>query len=170
MPKAGEDLSKEQRLMGLRKLTPQHQKFLDFYFHKDMTQTGAAREAGYKNPTVAAVRLLRNPVVKERLDEMRLEAKNKFGVTIDKSVRDLKQLRDEAWQNGRFGDAIRAEELRLKATGLLVSKSHVLHEDVNVMTKEEILDKLQQFSRMANNRMKDITPKEKDKLQIVDDN
>lgn len=170
MPKAGEDLSKEQRLMGLRKLTPQHQKFLDFYFHKDMTQTGAAREAGYKNPTVAAVRLLRNPVVQERLDEMRLEAKNKFGVTIDKSVRDLKQLRDEAWQNGRFGDAIRAEELRLKATGLLVSKSHVLHEDVNVMTKEEILDKLQQFSRMANNRMKDITPKEKDKLQIVDDN
>ena len=170
MPKAGEDLSKEQRLMGLRKLTPQHQKFLDFYFHKDKTQTGAAREAGYKNPTVAAVRLLRNPVVQERLDEMRLEAKNKFGVTIDKSVRDLKQLRDEAWQNGRFGDAIRAEELRLKATGLLVSKSHVLHEDVNVMTKEEILDKLQQFSRMANNRMKDITPKEKDKLQIVDDN
>ena len=170
MPKAGEDLSKEQRLMGLRKLTPQHQKFLDFYFHKDMTQTGAAREAGYKNPTVAAVRLLRNPVVQERLDELRLEAKNKFGVTIDKSVRDLKQLRDEAWQNGRFGDAIRAEELRLKATGLLVSKSHVLHEDVNVMTKEEILDKLQQFSRMANNRMKDITPKEKDKLQIVDDN
>ena len=170
MPKAGEDLSKEQRLMGLRKLTPHHQKFLDFYFHKDMTQTGAAREAGYKNPTVAAVRLLRNPVVQERLDEMRLEAKNKFGVTIDKSVRDLKQLRDEAWQNGRFGDAIRAEELRLKATGLLVSKSHVLHEDVNVMTKEEILDKLQQFSRMANNRMKDITPKEKDKLQIVDDN
>ena len=156
--------------MGLRKLTPQHQKFLDFYFHKDMTQTGAAREAGYKNPTVAAVRLLRNPVVQERLDEMRLEAKNKFGVTIDKSVRDLKQLRDEAWQNGRFGDAIRAEELRLKATGLLVSKSHVLHEDANVMTKEEILDKLQQFSRMANNRMKDITPKEKDKLQIVDDN
>ena len=170
MPKAGEDLSKEQRLMGLRKLTPQHQKFLDFYFHKDMTQTGAAREAGYKNPTVAAVRLLRNPVVQERLEEMRLEAKNKFGVTIDKSVRDLKKLRDEAWQNGRFGDAIRAEELRLKATGLLVSKSHVLHEDVNVMTKEEILDKLQQFSRMANNRMKDITPKEKDKLQIVDDN
>ena len=170
MPKAGEDLSKEQRLMGLRKLTPQNQKFLDFYFHKDMTQTGAAREAGYKNPTVAAVRLLRNPVVQERLDEMRLEAKNKFGVTIDKSVRDLKQLRDEAWQNGRFGDAIRAEELRVKATGQLVSKSHVLHEDVNVMTKEEILDKLQQFSRMANNRMKDITPKEKDKLQIVDDN
>ena len=170
MPKAGEDLSKEQRLMGLIKLNTKHQKFLDFYFHKDMTQTGAAREAGYKNPTVAAVRLLRNPVVQERLDEMRLEAKNKFGVTIDKSVRDLKQLRDEAWQNGRFGDAIRAEELRLKATGLLVSKSHVLHEDVNVMTKEEILDKLQQFSRMANNRMKDITPKEKDKLQIVDDN
>ena len=157
MPKAGEDLSKEQRLMGLRKLTPQHQKFLDFYFHKDMTQTGAAREAGYKNPTVAAVRLLRNPVVQERLDEMRLEAKNKFGVTIDKSVRDLLKLRNEAWESGKFGEAIRAEELRLKATGLLVNKAHVLHEKVDSMSKEDILAELENLQRKAQDRMKKAT-------------
>ena len=46
-----------------------------------MTQTEAARQAGYKNPTVYAVRLLQNPVVQERLQEMRLEAQAKFGVT-----------------------------------------------------------------------------------------
>ena len=63
MPQAGEDLTKEQRHAGLKKLTPQQQKFLNNYFNGDMTQTGAAREAGYKNASVSAVRLLRNPIV-----------------------------------------------------------------------------------------------------------
>ena len=30
--------------------------------HKDMTQTASARQAGYSNPSVDAVRLLRNEV------------------------------------------------------------------------------------------------------------
>jgi phage terminase small subunit len=126
MPKVGEDLPKEQRLAGHKRLTPQQQQFLDMYLHKDMTQTEAARQAGYKNPTVQAVRLLRNPVVAERLQEMRLETQARFGVTIDKSIRDLKKIRDQAWEMGKFSDALRAEELRLKAAGLLINKQHVV--------------------------------------------
>ena len=82
MPKVGEDLSVDQRHAGQRRLKPVQQKFLDFYLHRDMTQTEAARQAGYKNPSVSAVRLLRNPVVAERLQEMRLEAQAKFGVSV----------------------------------------------------------------------------------------
>ena len=133
MPKVGESLTKEQTAVGMERLKPQQQKFLDLYFNGDKTQTAAAREAGYKNATVAAVRLLRNPVVQERLEEMRLEARTKYGVTVDKSVRDLKKMRDEAWEMGKFGEAIRAEELRLKATGLLVNKSHVMNAYGNQM-------------------------------------
>ena len=47
MPKVGEQVEK-----GAKRLTPPQQKFLDNYIHKDMTQTGAARAAGYKNPNV----------------------------------------------------------------------------------------------------------------------
>ncbi len=36
-------------------------------------------------------------------------------------------------------EAIRAEELRLKATGLLVNKAHVLHEQADTMTSTETL-------------------------------
>ena len=122
--------------------------------HKDMTQTSAARSAGYANPGVDAVRLLRNPVVQERYQEMRDEAQSRFGVTIDKSVRDLLKIRNEAWESGKFGEAIRAEELRLKATGLLVNKAHVLHERTDSMTREEILSKLQEFQDIAHKRMK----------------
>ena len=174
MPKVGEDLPKEQREAGLKRLKPQQQQFLDYYLHKDMTQTEAARQAGYKNPTVQAVRLLRNPVVQERLQEMRLEAQARFGVTVDKSVRDLKKLRDQAWEMGKFSEAIRAEELRLKAAGLLINKQHVLKEDITASTKEEIAQKLEDFKRLAEGRMRNVTPDveaiEHDPQDIVSDN
>jgi phage terminase small subunit len=169
MPQAGEDLTKEQREAGLKKLTPQQQTFLDLYFNGDKTQTAAAREAGYKNPSVSAVKLLRNPIVQERLEEMRLEARTKYGVTVDKSVRDLKKMRDEAWELGKYGEAIRAEELRLKATGLLVNKSHVMHEDVTAMNREQVLEKLAEFQRMAERRMKNVTPEQAEVVDIVED-
>ena len=50
MPQVGETLTKEQTSVGLERLKPQQQTFLDNYFNGDMTQTAAARNAGYKNP------------------------------------------------------------------------------------------------------------------------
>ena len=158
MPKFGENMTKEQSIAGQRRLNKKQQQFLNNYVHKDMTQTAAAREVGYSNPTVDAVRLLRIPAVQERLEEMRVELESKFGVTVAKSVRDLQNIRDVAFQNGKYGDAIRAEELRLKATGLLVNKTHVKHENVDSMTRDQILDKLGNFMEIAQQRMKDITP------------
>ena len=158
MPKVGENLTKEAHAAGLRRLKPQQQEFLNNYLHKDMTQTEAARQAGYKNPTVYAVRLLQNPVVQERQQEMRLEAQAKFGVTVDKSIRDLKKMRDEAWSAGKISEAIRAEELRLKAAGLLINKQHVMKEDITAATKEQVTEKLEEFRRLAESRMVNVTP------------
>ena len=166
MPKVAEDLTKEQRLAGWKRLTDKQQSFLDNFMHKDMTQTSSARAAGYANPGVDAVRLLRNPVVQERYQEMREEARTRFGVTIDKSVRDLLKIRNEAWESGKFGEAIRAEELRLKATGLLVNKAHVLHERTDSLTREEILAKLQEFQEIAQKRMKVATNTHKEPIVI----
>ena len=45
MPRVGENLSKEQRDKGLKRLTQRQQDFLDNFVHKDMTQTASAREA-----------------------------------------------------------------------------------------------------------------------------
>ena len=162
MPRVAEDLTKEQRLAGWKRLTDKQQDFLNNFMHKDMTQTSSARAAGYANPGVDAVRLLRNPVVQERYQEMRDEAQTRFGVTIDKSVRDLLKIRNEAWESGKFGEAIRAEELRLKATGLLVNKAHVLHERTDSLTREEILLKLQEFQDIAQKRMKVATKTHKE--------
>jgi phage terminase small subunit len=167
MVEVAKPLTKEQTKAGWKRLTEKQQKFLDLFFYKDLTQTGAAREAGYSNPSVDAVRLLRNPVIQERFQEMRLEANAKFGVTIEKSVRDLKKMRDDAWQSGRIGEAIRAEELRLKATGLLVNKQHIMHEDMNGLNRDQIIEKLEEFKRLAENRMKNVTPEENVRVKIV---
>lgn len=170
MPKVGETLPKAMTEAGMKRLSPQQQQFLDFYLHKDMTQTEAARQSGYKNPTVQAVRLLRNPVVQERLQEMRLEAQAKYGVHIDKSMRDLKKIRDEAWEMGKFSEAIRAEELRLKASGLLINKSHVVTEDITNKSKDELLGKLEEFKRLAESRMVNITDDVIEHDEIAPDN
>ena len=161
-------MKKEQSIAGYRRLNKKQQEFLNNYVHKDMTQTASAREAGYSNPTVDAVRLLRIVAVQERLDEMRSELESKFGVTVAKSVRDLQFIRDKALDLGKFGDAIRAEELRLKATGLLVNKTHVKHENVDAMSREQILEKLGDFMKIAQSRMKDITPGQDNPNKIVD--
>ena len=154
MPRVGENLPKEQREKGLKRLTQRQQDFLDNFVHKDMTQTASARQAGYSNPSVDAVRLLRNEVVQERLQEMYEENRSRFGVTLDKSLRDLLKIRNEAYDRERYGEAIRAEELRLKASGLLINKAHVLHEKVDSMTKEDILAELDNLQRKAQERMK----------------
>ena len=169
MPKVGEQIEK-----GGRRLQPQQQKFLDNYIHKDMTQTAAARAAGYKSPNVRAVQLLKNPVVRERMEEMRQELETKYGVTITKSVRDMQNLRDEAWAAGNFSAAIKAEELRLKVTGLMVARSHVTHEHVDNLSREQIVEQLQEFMERAKNRMVDVTPEdtptEDEQISIAYDN
>jgi len=157
MPRVGENLPKEQRDKGLKRLTQRQQDFLDNFVHKDMTQTASARQAGYSNPSVDAVRLLRNEVIQERLQEMYDENRSRFGVTLEKSLRDLKKIRDMAVDEQRYSEAINAEKLRMQATGLLVNKSHVLHEKVDSMTKEDILAELENLQRKAQDRMKKAT-------------
>jgi len=168
MAQVGQTLTKEQSKAGWKRLTTKQQKFLDNFMYKDMTQTASARDAGYSNPSVDAVRLLRNPVVQERYQEMRMEANARFGVTVEKSVRDLKKMRDDAWNNGKIGEAIRAEELRLKATGLLVNKQHIMHEDMNGLNRDQIIEKLEEFKKLAEGRMRNVTPETDVRVEIVD--
>ena len=154
MSKVGESRKGESRI------SPQQQKFLDGYLHKDLTQTASARAAGYKNANVSAVQLLNSPKIKERMEEMRQELESKYGVSVTKSVRDMQRLRDEAWEAGNFGAAIKAEELRLKVTGLMVARSHVTHENVDALTRDQIVQQLQEFMTRAKDRMIDVTPEE----------
>ena len=79
----------------------------------------------------------------------------------------MQRLRDEAWDAGNYSAAIKAEELRLKVTGLMVARSHVTHENVEAMSRDEIAEQLQEIMGRAKERMKDITP-EQNMIEIED--
>ena len=126
-----------------------------------MTQTAAASEAGYKNANVSAVQLLNNPKVKERMEEMRQELEAKYGVSDNQICSGYATpCGMRLGKKVTMGAAIKAEELRLKVTGLMVARSHVTHEHVENLNREEIVEQLQEFMNRAKNRMIDVTPAE----------
>ena len=88
-----------------------------------------------------------------------------------KSVRDLQHIRDKALSLNKFGDAIRAERAKIEGNrDYLVNKSHVQHENIDNMNREQLLEKLGDFMKIAQERMKDVTPEEKEPILIVEDN
>ena len=62
-------------------------------------------------------------------------------------------MRDEAWSAGKISEAIRAEELRLKAAGLLINKQHVVKEDITAATKEQVTKNLRSSADSRSRRM-----------------
>ena len=72
--------------------------------------------------------------------------------------------------SGKYSEAIRAEELRLKASGLLINKQHIVKEDITGKSRDELLGKLEEFKRLADSRMKDVTGEVLEHQDIVPDN
>ena len=136
----------EENQLGLSvNLTQQQQKFVENVVYHDMSQTEAARKAGYSNPAVQAHRNMKSKNIMIAIDELRHEAQHRNNVTLDRSLRDLKSIRDAAVLDGSWGPAIKAEELRMKAVGLLVEKKAVLHGRVESLTKDEVLKELKKL-------------------------
>jgi hypothetical protein len=130
-------------------LTQQQQKFVENIVYQDMSQTEAARKAGYNYPAVQANRNMRNKNIIIAIEELRYEAQHRNQVTLDRSLRDLKSIRDAAVLDGSWGPAIKAEELRMKAVGLLVEKKAILHGRVETLSKEEVLQELKKLQDRA---------------------
>ncbi len=74
--------------------------------------------------------------------------------------RELQCREEEAWKAGNVGAAMKAEELCRNVTGLMVARSHVTHEHVDNLSREQIVEQLQEFMDRAKNRMIDVTPVE----------
>jgi len=140
----------EENQLGLSvNLTQQQQKFVENVVYQDMSQTEAARKAGYSNPAVQAHRNMKSKNIMIAIEELRHEAQHRNNVTLDRSLRDLKSIRDAAVLDGSWGPAIKAEELRMKAVGLLIEKKAVLHGRVESLSKNEVLKELKKLQDKA---------------------
>lgn len=101
-----------------------------------MSQADAYRAAfnvrkGTKPETThnLACRLMTDPKVKARIEELRAPVVAAVRLTLEQHLRDLESLRNEAKVAGQYSAAISAEVSRGKASGLYVDKAEITGKD-----------------------------------------
>ncbi len=77
------------------------------------------------DPTVAVrgSKMMRNPKVVAHLDKIRAPTIVRLGLTLEKHLDKLEEIRDAALKAGNFGAAVTAEVSRGKAVGLYIERS-----------------------------------------------
>ena len=147
-------------------ITDMQEKFCQIYATQNVTQTEAAKLAGYSDPAPMASKFLNGrdyPKVVERIREIKGELAKKYEVTYDNHITELAKIRDIALQNGQVAAAVSAEKQRGMAAGLYISRSEILVGRIDQMSKDEVLREIaklqEEFPALASlGKMKEINP------------
>lgn len=113
-----------------RFMSTQRERFCRLIAFQGMTQNEAYREAynsegSDQTVAVEASKLRNNPEIAQRIDRLINGVAEKDGLTLEKHLAKLAQLRDAAFEADEFAPAISAEAHRGKAAGLYVEKHAV---------------------------------------------
>ena len=131
-----------------KKLTPKQEKFAQ-NVAKGMSKKDAAIDAGYseKNAVKAGYVLASddNPLVQQKIQALQEKASKKVELDLATHLTDLKDIREGAMRNGALSAAVAAEVARGKAAGLYVNRSELTVNRVDVMSKEEVLERMKQL-------------------------
>ena len=120
----------KDRLEG--RLSPRQEQFSRNMATMTMTQSEAARQAGYKekNCAVTASRLMQQDRIKLRIAQLMKEGGVRNDVSIDEIIANLRKARDEAFAANQFSAGIRATELLGKYLGLFSEKVAISRNEV----------------------------------------
>jgi len=119
---------------------------------------GSAHTRAYEltNPHIS-------PHVVSAIKGFRQELDAKNGVTFERHLRDLKDIRDAALQNGAYSAAVQAEFRRGQAHGdIYVSKSEIRTGSIDSMSKDEVVKALNDLKETYAPVTINITPEEND--------
>jgi phage terminase small subunit len=101
----------------MSQLTAKQQRFVAEYLI-DRNATQAAIRAGYAKGKAAEVqgsRLLGNAKVRAEVDKALSKINNKLGLTAEKILQDVEDVRQKATQDGVYAAALKASELQAKS-------------------------------------------------------
>jgi len=131
-------------------LTPLQKKFCEIFASEDVTQTDAARMAGYAEASAASMAssLLNGRDYPQALDyirQVKSELARKYEVNFDNHVRKLAEIRDAAYQNGNYPAAVSAEKARGQAAGLYITRQEILVGKIDQMSKEEVMSEIRRL-------------------------
>jgi phage terminase small subunit len=128
-------------------LTERQEQFARLYATGTVTQTEAARQAGYANPRQNATDIIQSPAVIERIRELKEELSIKFEVTFENHVKKLSEIRDAALDKGNFTAAVAAEKARGQAAGLYVSRQEIMVGKIDQMSREEVIAEIERMRK-----------------------
>ena len=128
-------------------LNSKQKKFCKEYL-KGQTATDAAVKAGYTKDrkgakTQGSVLLNHNPVVRNYLIDLEIAASERDAISLETHLSTLHDLREEAKDQGQISAAITAEVHRGKAGGLYIDRREILTAKIDLMSKDDILDRLE---------------------------
>jgi hypothetical protein len=137
-------------------VTPQQWKFVQELIDGEGKQTlrQAALNAGYdeKKASKVASELTDpkiNPQVVAAIQQYRKDMAEKYGTNIERHLRDLQHIRDEALSAGNFGAAVTAEYRRGQALGTIyVDRKEIRHGTIDSMSVDEVKRKLDEIKAM----------------------
>ena len=121
-----------------------------------------AFEAGYKSRPRQSASELRNPkiypLVAALINELREEAKEKYGVNYQSHLQEMARLRDESRMLKQMSPAVTAEKNRGQVGGLYVERqvNTNINVDLSKLSPAELQDKL---DKMYEEDIKDVTPR-----------
>ena len=126
------------------------QKLFCKEYLKGQKATEAAIKAGYTKDrkgakTQGSVLLNHNPVVRNYLIDLEIAASEKDAVSLENHLSTLHELREEAKEQGQISAAITAEVHRGKAGGLYIDRREILTAKIDMMSKDDILTRLEQL-------------------------
>tara|TARA_R110000744_G_scaffold98312_3_gene189933 strand:+ start:67 stop:600 length:534 start_codon:yes stop_codon:yes gene_type:complete len=126
------------------------QKLFCKEYLKGQTATEAAIKAGYTKDrkgakTQGSVLLNHNPVVRNYLIDLEISASERDAVSLENHLSTLHDLREEAKDQGQISAAITAEVHRGKAGGLYIDRREILTAKIDLMSKDDILSRLEQL-------------------------
>jgi len=107
--------------------------------------TDACEKAGLDR--YAGPKLMRNPLVKERIDELYAAYQRQFECTFESHVIKLGEIRDLAIANGAYGPAVTAEKNRGMVAGLYIERKEILHGRIDQMSRDDVMKEIKSISR-----------------------
>ena len=114
---------------------------------------GGARQRAYEllNPDIC-------PHVVRYIEKLKSEMNEKYRCNFETHEKELWHLREMAKKKNNVQTAVRAEELRAKATGLHVEKQLIATKSVNNLenlTEEQLEDKMKEINKLYGGIIKD---------------
>ena len=126
------------------KLTERQIKFAELLVYNEcrLSPAEAAFQAGYKTRPRQAASELRNPkispLVVKYIGELRAEVQEKYGISFEKHISELAQIRNQALEKGAWSAAVNAEVARGKAAGLYIEQKIIRTGKLEDLTAEEL--------------------------------